>query len=462
MKPAKHFRFPSAAAILVVMIFFVTALTYIVPGGEFITQTDPETGLEITSLEHFVYKEAEPVSFLEIPLQIVSAFSTGSTAMIVLTYFFMGGSIYVMTGTGAFQALIGWCIKRLNGNRLVMVMGFTGAFALFNIILSPHAFLAFVPFSIMLARTIGYDDITGVAMPLLGGAISFSTGALAATTMTAQTIVGLPIYSGAVYRFVCMVLLLIPTTLYIYRYGEKIRIHAATVESAPGAQEDGLSSGADFNREIEPRHLLTLILFLAAISLVVYGAMHYNWGNLHVSAVFMVFGFGIGLLWGNSFEKVFHLYLTGAGNMMGSAVLAGLAGAATSILTSGGIIYTVVYHASKIILCFPPVLYAPVMFLMHLLINCAIVSGGGQAAAAMPIMGPVAQFCGIPLQSAVLTFNLGDGLGNYILPHSNQLVTYLEAGKVSYWQWMRFMGKLFVIWVVMAMLLCGFSVLVWR
>ena len=461
MKPTKQFRFPSAAMILVVMIFFVTALTHIIPGGEFITRADPQTGLETTSLEQFVYKEATPVSILEIPLRVVTAFSTGSTAMIVLTYFFMGGSIYVMTGTGAFQALIGWCIKRLNGNRLVMVVCFTGAFALFNIILSPHSFLAFVPFSIMLARAIGYDDTVGVAMPLLGGAVSFSTGALSATTMTAQTIVGLPIYSGAAYRFACMAILLVPTTFYIYRYGEKKRVCAVAAAGAADARKDNLSGNDAFNQEIEIRHILTLAFFLLAIGLVVYGAMHYGWGNLEVSAVFMVFGFGIGLLWGNSFEKVFHMYLTGAGNMMGSAVLAGLAGAATSILTSGGIIYTVVYHASKAILSFPPVLYAPVMFFMHLLINCFIVSGGGQAAASMPIMGPVAQFCGIPLQSAVLAFNLGDGLGNYVLPHSNQLVTYLEAGKISYWQWMKFMGKLFAIWVVMAMFLCGLSVLAW-
>ena len=49
-----------------------------------------------------------------------------------------------------------------------------------------------------------------------------STGALLATTMMAQTLVGIPIFSGAGYRIFCQIVLLIPTILYIYRYGESV------------------------------------------------------------------------------------------------------------------------------------------------------------------------------------------------------------------------------------------------
>ena len=90
----------------------------------------------------------------------------------------------------------------------------------------------------------------------------------------------------------------------------------------------------------------------------------------------------------------------------------------------------------------------------------------GLGAAAALLLGLIAadlylKRSGIPMQSAVLCFNLGDGLGNYILPHSNQLVSYLEAGKVGFGKWMAFMGKLFMIWIALAWILTAVSTFIW-
>lgn len=456
----KGIVFPSATVILLITIVLVTILTYLIPGGTFVPTIDPQTGAETITLEGFQFQESTPVSFLELPARIVEAFISGSTASIVVTYLFMGGGIYILTSSGAFQALAGNLMKRLNGKRLIMVAGFTTLFSICNIVLSPHSFVAFVPFAVIFARAMGYDAMVGVAMPLLGGAVAFSTGALLATTMTAQTLVGLPVFSGAPFRFVCQIALLIPTIVYIYRYGESVRTgkRPSLVAEPEGSNSD---TSYSFDQKITTQHILVMILFVATMILVVYGSSKLSWSNTHIAAAFMVMGIVIGLITGNSLEKTIQMYITGAKSMVGAAVLAGLAGAAVNILSSGGIMSTVVYFASKLILVVPSFLYAPMMFTMHILINCVIVSGGGQAAATMPIMGPIATLCGIPMQSAVLCFNLGDGLGNYILPHSNQLVSYLEAGKVGYAQWMAFMYKLFAIWMVIAWILSGISTFVW-
>lgn len=457
----KHLQFPSAMVILLGVILLAVLLTWFVPGGEFGSHTDPETGEAVTTLEDFRFVEAQPVSPLEIPVRIIQAFLDGSTATIVLTYLFMGGGVYILTDSGAFQAIMGWAVKKLRGRRLVMVAGFTTLFSLVNLVLSPHSFVAFVPFSILFARAIGYDAMVGVAMALLGGAVSFSTGALLATTVAAQTMVGLPIYSGAPYRLLCLVVLLIPTILYIYRYGERVRAGRRASLVADLEQREQ-AEAAEFPSEVHFRHILTMLLFVATIGLCVYQSAFHGWTNVHLSAAFLVLGVVVGLLHGHSLDGVLKMYLTGAKNMLGSAVLAGLAGAATSILNSGGIMYTIVYYASQAITAAPPILYAPAMFTIHLIINTFIVSGGGQAAATMPIMEPIAKLCNLPMQSAVLCFNLGDGLGNYVLPYSNQLISYIEAGHIPYGRWMRFLGKLFAIWIVLAWALTAISVFVWR
>mgnify|MGYP004653100809 FL=1 len=456
----RHVVFPSAMVILLFVIVLAAALTYVIPGGSFDTVTDPDTGIQSIQLESFTFQPATPVHFSEIPLRIVSAFVSGSTASIVLTYLFMGGSISILTSSGAFHALTGTLIRRLKGRRLVMVAGFTTLFSLCNMVLSPHAFVAFVPLSILFSQAMGYDAIVGVAMPLLGGAVAFSTGALLATTMMAQTLVGIPIFSGAGYRIFCQIVLLIPTILYIYRYGESV--YSGRREAVLSPQQINQENTQQLmDAAISGKDISILLLFAATIVLIIVGSSRWSWNNLNISAAFLVLGIVVGLLSGNTLDKTLQMYLNGSKSMMGAAVLAGLAGAATGILSSGGIMHTVIYYASRFILWVPRTFHAPIMFTMHLLINCIIVSGGGQAAATMPIMGPIAQVCGIPLQTAVLTFNLGDGLGNYVLPYSNQLISYLEAGQIRYTQWMRFMGKLFLIWVTLAWILTAVSAYIW-
>lgn len=86
-----------------------------------------------------------------------------------------------------------------------------------------------------------------------------------------------------------------------------------------------------------------------------------------------------------------------------------------------------------------------------------IVAGNAQAAVAMPIMVPVADMVGVSRQTAVLAFNFGDGLSNYILPHSSALMGFIGMANIPYDRWMRFMLKLFAIWAVVAMIIVAFA-----
>ncbi|MGL4252743.1 MAG: YfcC family protein, partial [Fusobacteriaceae bacterium] len=96
----------------------------------------------------------------------------------------------------------------------------------------------------------------------------------------------------------------------------------------------------------------------------------------------------------------------------------------------------------------PGYLQAVGMFMMQLLINGLITSGSGQAAVTMPIMLPVADMINMTKQTAVLAFNFGDGFSNYVLPTSSALMGFLAVANIPYDRWMRFMWKLFLIWIV--------------
>lgn len=53
---------------------------------------------------------------------------------------------------------------------------------------------------------------------------------------------------------------------------------------------------------------------------------------------------------------------------------------------------------------------------MQMGLNFIIPSGSGQAALTMPIMAPLSDMVGLTRQTAVLAFQLGDGISNMIFP----------------------------------------------
>ena len=105
----------------------------------------------------------------------------------------------------------------------------------------------------------------------------------------------------------------------------------------------------------------------------------------------------------------------------------------------------------------PSFLQAPVMFILNIVINIFITSGSGQAAVVMPLFLPVADLVDMTRQTAILAFNFGDGFCNYVLPTSTALMGLIGAANVPYDKWMKFMRKLFLIWVVTGCILVSIA-----
>ena len=108
----------------------------------------------------------------------------------------------------------------------------------------------------------------------------------------------------------------------------------------------------------------------------------------------------------------------------------------------------------------PAGIIAPGMVLANTLINVFLTSGSGQAVAVMPIMIPLSDVLGVTRQTAVLAFNFGDGFCNYVLPTSTALMGTLGVTNIPYDRWMRFIWKLFLIWLLMGCVLTSVAQLI--
>ena len=99
------------------------------------------------------------------------------------------------------------------------------------------------------------------------------------------------------------------------------------------------------------------------------------------------------------------------------------------------------------------------MVVIQTVIEFFISSGSGQAVATMPIMAPLADVIGVTRQVAVLCFQYGDGLSNCIVPTSGVLMGVIGMAKVPLTTWLKFMLKLFAIWVAFITLVIIVAVL---
>lgn len=72
--------------------------------------------------------------------------------------------------------------------------------------------------------------------------------------------------------------------------------------------------------------------------------------------------------------------------------------------------------------------------------NFFVISGSGKAVMMMPIMSPLGKILGINQQVMVLTYQLGDGLTNFLWPAGNCAVGCVLCG-IGYDKWFRFAWK---------------------
>ena len=449
----KKFVFPNTYVIIILMMIVAVLLTWIIPSGEFEGVKDEVSKQSIIIPGTFKYIENNPISLFKIPVYIMKGLAKASD--IVFLVIIVGGAFNIIIETGMFQSFAGRLTKIFSNKEVLIIPAFSTIFALACTTMGVNTFIGFAPIAVIIARSIGYDAIVGVSMVALGGAIGFSTGTFNPfTTGVAQSLAGLPIFSGLGYRFVCLVVFLIVTNIYIIWYAKKIKANPESSVVYEMEQENKKIEVSEKQHDkIEGRHYLVLLIVIACFVLLVYGSQNWKWKLQENAAMFIWMGVLSGFAYGFGPSKIAEEFTKGAKKLVYGALMIGMANGISLILTDGKILDTTVQYLGGLLVTLPSYLQAAGMFLMQLLINGLITSGSGQAAATMPIMLPVADIIGITKQTTVLAFNFGDGLSNYILPTSSALMGFIAMVGISYSNWMKFMWKLFLIWIVVGAIL---------
>ena len=441
----KKFKMPHSYVIIFILLIAVSFMTYLIPANEY-DRIETASGNTTVIVESYHEVEGSPVPVWEIPNYIMKGLS--KQADIIFPLLVIAGALEVILATGMFHAYCGKMAMKCKGKEKIFIPAILLIFAVIGITQSTNKFVGFAPLGVMLAATLGYDAIVGVAIVLLGVGIGFSTGILAPTTAVAQDIAELTAYSGMWLRIVSFVLFYIVTAIYIIRYGEKCKQNPAK-SVLYGVEGVKTFDVGDAHSEIEKRHPLVLAVFLISFGVLMYGCVNRGWGLVETAVCLFWMAFIGGLVYGYNPSTIAKHFVKGAKNMTSAALIVGLGATVAIILSSANVLDTVVHGLASMMAFFPNFLKAPVMLVMNVIVNAFVTSGTGQAGGVMPVMVPLADVAGITRQTAVLAYKFGDGFCNYILPHASALMGFLGATGIGYDIWMKFMGKLFAMWMAL-------------
>ncbi len=456
-------RMPHTYVLLFSFIIIAAILSWIVPAGEFERVMVGER--EIINPDSFAHVASNPQGVFEVLKSIPRGFAR--TQDISYFLFVTGGSFLIINKTGMIESALSRIVSSLKGKEalvipvVVLIMGLAGS----TIGLSEET-IVFIALGVSLARAIGYDSLIGVGMIGLGAGVGFTSGFMNPFSVgVAQSIAELPLFSGIELRLVLFTVLWIVTSLYLIIYGKRVK--ADLTNSIVYDEEMKARNHADFqdlntteNIEFTTKQKIIAAVFVGGFVVIAYGVMSLGWFITEIGAVFLGMGLISGLIYGMRPGDLADNFIEGAKDMMYAALIVGLAQSLVIIMEDAMILDTLINGLTGAISNLPSVLSAAGMYVVQIIINFFISSGSGQAAVTMPIMVPLADALDVTRQTAVLSYQLGNGFLDSIMPMSGILMAQLAIADIPYKKWVKFAMPLMGIWLAIGLVFIIFAQLV--
>lgn len=442
---------PNVFVLIFFLIVLMALLSWLIPAGQY--ERIVVDGRERIKPDSFQLVARQGQGIFAILKSIPLGFARGQAVSFFI--FATGGAFYLLNKTRSIEAVLATIVVKLKGKeRLVipivlLVMGIAGA-----TIGMAEETIVFITLSVTLARAMGYDSLIGVAMISLGAGLGFTSGVMNPFTVgVAQSIAQVKTFSGVGLRSLLFIVMWIVTSTYVLLYAKKIK---ASPESsivyeeelmAKKSSSDSLESKTEDIRMTSQQKLIILV-FVLSFALIAYGVLKLDWFITEIGAVFIGMSFIAALIDKMSFNEIADGFVKGASELLPGALVVGLAQSMVVVMEDGMIMDTIIHYLTQMISFLPSTLAAVGMYVVQIIINFFINSGSGQAAVVMPIMVPLSDNLEITRQTAVLAFQLGDGFLDSIMPMSAVLMSQLAIAKISYKKWVKFVGPLMLIWLL--------------
>lgn len=511
-KKKKKFSFPSAYTVILIVLLLVMGLTYFIPAGKFetiqynddktftivpagMTEEDAKKDaantvpadqeflknkdikIDISKFEDGSIKKpvAVPGSYKELDEKRPGVFGAvknflhapiqglAQSIEIVTFILILGGIIGVINKTGAFNAGMNALSLRLKGKEKWLIIIISTLIAIGGTTFGlAEETVAFYPILVPIFMAAGYDALVAIATIYLGSSI----GSMASTVnpfsvVIASNTAGINFTDGMGLRLIMLVVGTIMCIAYTIRYAERVRKNPS--ESLIFDQKEELE--AHFLKEtvdekeliFDVRKKILLTVFAASFVIMVFGVKDWGWGFVEISALFLGVTFIMAAISGLDEKSFVGEFITGASDLLGVALVVGLARGVTIIMEDAKISDTLMFWLSNGVSHMSGVVFTTVMFFVFILLGFFIPSSSGLAVLSMPVMAPLADVVGIDRAIIVDAYNWGQGIISFITP-TGLVLASLAMVNISFDKWLKFVTPLMIAIGALAIILLGVGV----
>jgi len=396
-------------------------------------------------------------------------YNVGDLAGAAAVFFFVlaiGAFITVTIRTGALDAGISRITQRFRTRGLLLIGILMVIFSIGGTTYGmAEETLGFYAIIVPVIVGIGYDRMVGVSLIMVGAGV----GTLASTVNPFATGVAsaggdVALGNGIALRILMYLVLTAVSVVYVLRYAR--RVHAYPTKSlVPGSLEDvSVAAPAASAAPITTRQKVVLWIVGLTFGLMIFSVIPWSdfssslagitlgWYFPELAALFIVASVIVGVVGRLGEEGTVTGIIAGAGDFIGAALIIAVARGVTVIMNNAYITDSVLHSLESLVTGLSAGVFAVVMYFINIPLAFLVPSSSGHATLAMPILAPLGDFASVSRAMVVTAYQSASGWVNLFTPTSAIIMGGLTLGKVRYDRYLRFVGPLLGILLVLIVL----------
>ena len=428
-----------AIGIIFILMVATYVLTLVIPGGEYarIVDGSGHTVIDTEAGFHYVEGGIPFWKWLLSPFLVLGAEGSGTIIAVLIFLLVIGGVFNSLTACGMMNYMLGKIVDRFGGVKYKLMAVLIFFFmALGSLVGSFEEVIPMAPIVVALAVALGWDPVTGIGMSLLATGCGFAAGIANPFTIgVAQSLAGLPMFSGMWLRALSFVLIYALLLWFVGRHA--LRTEKPAEEAAAGieyTQDERMDKGLRVFAVILGAGIAIVLSsgFIKALQ---------DYTMIIVALMFLSAGIASVLISGTSLRELGRTFLNGMIAIAPSILMILMASSIKYTMVEGKILDTILFRAAGMADSMSRAGVVLFIYAICLVMNFFISSGSAKAFLLIPIIAPLAQIFGINMQLAIVAFAFGDGFSNVIYPTNAGLLITLGLSDVSYGEWFRYSWK---------------------
>lgn len=454
-----HFTLTSFSIILI-LIFALGIISHLLPEASFV-------GEEIVNGSGVV-----GASLSQILMAPILGF--GDSIEVCIFILVLGGFLAMVNSTGALETGIKVLVKKLKGNELILIPILMFIFSIggttYGMLEETVGFYALLAATMVAA---GMDTVVSSAVVLLGagsGVLGSTINPFAVGAAVSSLPEGTPVNQGLIIAIGAMLWLtsLLISIFFVMRYARRVKAEKGStilslreqkkMEKKYGIKEDEEQKEVKLSK----RQILTLILFGLTFIVMIIGFIPWpdfgvtffedvtgwltgtplgGWYFNQASLWFLVMAILIGIVNRKKEKDLVDTFVDGADDMIGVILIIAIARGASVLMSQTYLDNYIIYNATDLLKNVPAIVFAPLNYVLHVILSVLVPSSSGLATLSTPIVGPLAVSLGHSVESAVMTMVAANGLVNLITPTCGAIMGGLALAKVEYSTWVKWALK---------------------